>query len=256
MDNTAPRYMRYLGLTSIWTFGVVFILFFTSARLIEADPTDDFSFSLGTSVQSENYKLISESRMTEILADRLDLFPKSQTPRLARHILSLCKKHRLDPAFILSLIQVESRFHVKATSPCGAVGLMQLMIPTAKFVVNQLGLRLSGHENFKGSVLKYSSLNRRMLLDPYINISIGISYLAWLRDYYEGFSSYHVLAAYNIGPNRMDELLAQKSFTPTETKKYFLAIRRGVHKFRDYGAKPQLIQEGHKKSRKHSNHSI
>jgi soluble lytic murein transglycosylase-like protein len=153
---------------------------------------------------------------------------------LARHIISLCKKYRFDPSFVLSLIEVESGFRVKAVSPVGAVGLMQVMSPTAQFVIQDVGFHFSGHENFSGLSLRQKVLTPQILMEPFINTAIGIAYLAWLRDYYRGYSPYHILAAYNVGPGRMNELLAQKSFSPVETKKYFLNIRRGVSQIRYY----------------------
>jgi soluble lytic murein transglycosylase-like protein len=77
-------------------------------------------------------------------------------------------------------------------------------------------------------------------MDPYVNTAIGVAYLAWLRDYYKG-SPYRLLAAYNVGPGRMNELLSQRSFQPTETKKYFLSIRRGVPVFRFYQKRPNKV---------------
>ena len=41
---------------------------------IQADPTDDFSFSLSHGTDVEAYWLMSESRVADIFADRLDLF--------------------------------------------------------------------------------------------------------------------------------------------------------------------------------------
>src|SRR4051794_21795119 len=131
--------MKFLSLTSIWTFSLVASLLFTSSiSLMEADPTDDFSLMLGASAQTEIYSLMSEEQVSHILADRLDLFPKSQAPRLAKHLVCLSRQFRFDPAFILSLIQVESSFRVKAVSSVGARGLMQLMPSTAAFVVQSL----------------------------------------------------------------------------------------------------------------------
>jgi hypothetical protein len=225
--------MKYFGLVHLWMLSLVLGSLLSSIALIEADPTDDFSMSLGHSMQAKGYDLLPETRVSEILADRLDLFPKSQLPRLAHHIVFLCKKYRFDPAFILSLIQVESSFRIKALSPVGAVGLMQVMVPTAHFVVQKLGFHFSGYENFGPHSLSKRVLTRPMLMDPYVNTAIGIAYLAWLRDYYRG-STYRLLAAYNVGPGRMDELLAQKSFKPTETKRYFQLIRQGVPRFRFY----------------------
>lgn len=226
--------MKYLSLTSIWTFSAVVVILSSTVNLSEADPIDDFSFSLGAAAQTEVYNLIPEERVTEILADRLDLFPKSQAPRLARHIVSLCKNYRFDPAFVLSLIQVESSFRVRATSPVGALGLMQVMLPTANFVVQNLRLSPSGFENFQVMSLRSRALTSAVLVEPFVNTMIGITYLAWLRDYYKGLLPYHVVAAYNLGPARLDELLASKSFRPVETKKYFHSIRRGVPHLRFY----------------------
>jgi len=247
--------MKYLRLIFLWSSCLVAVLFWASANLTEADPTDDFSFSLGNSVGTEIYSLIPERRVSEILSNRLDLFPKSKVPLLARHIITLCKKYRFDPSFILALIEVESGFRVKAVSPVGALGLMQVMSPTAQFVIQDLGFHFSGHESFTGASgmsgirgvsLRQKVLTPQILMEPFVNTAIGIAYLAWLRDYYRGYSPYHILAAYNVGPGRMNELLAQKSFRPTETKKYFLNVRRGVSKIGYYN--PPVRKRSKRKS--------
>src|SRR5688572_27686047 len=121
--------MKYFSLTSIWLCCLSTLFLFSSFHVTEADPVDDLSFTLGHPAGTEVYSLIPENRVSEILADRLDLFPKALAPRLAQHIIFLCKEYRFDPAFILSLIEVESGFHVKAASKVGALGLMQVMIP-------------------------------------------------------------------------------------------------------------------------------
>src|SRR4051812_42410968 len=73
------------------------------------------------------YQSMSESQIAEVLRDRLDLFPRSEIPKLSTHLLRLCRRYEFDPAFILALIHTESSFRVKALSPKGAMGLMQLM---------------------------------------------------------------------------------------------------------------------------------
>src|SRR4051812_8549780 len=113
--------MKYFSLTFIRTLGVLFgfcILSLSPGRL---DPTDDFSFSLPHSHRMVTFTLLSEDNVVEILTDRLDLFPVSQIPRLAKHLVQLCCRYRLDPSYILSLIEVESGFQIKAKSPLGAV---------------------------------------------------------------------------------------------------------------------------------------
>lgn len=196
-----------------------------STRL-NADPTDDLSLSLAHAPELDVYSVMSSKRVAEVLQDHLDLFPKSLTPRLARHLVSLCRHYRFDPAFILSLIRVESRFQVKIVSSAGAIGLMQVMPGTARHIIDEWDLPVSRHVDMK-----------RALTDPFFNLTVGIAYLANLRDHYLGRSPYYLLAAYNMGPARMDELLARGSFKPSQTLRYYESIRRGVPDFRYYRGK-------------------
>jgi soluble lytic murein transglycosylase-like protein len=198
-----------------------------STRL-NADPTDDLSLSLAHAPELEVYNVMSERKVSEVLVDQLDLFPKALAPRLARHLLSLCRHYRFDPAFILSLMRVESNFHVKVVSGAGAVGLMQVMPATARHIINEWDLPVSGNVDMK-----------RALTDPFFNMTVGIAYLANLRDHYQGRSPYYLLAAYNVGPARMDELLSRKDFHPNQTLKYYESIRRGVPDFRYYRPAPK-----------------
>jgi soluble lytic murein transglycosylase-like protein len=213
-----------------WISGIIIlsaILFVGFSSLpstrLNADPTDDLSLTLANAPELNAYALMSEHKVAEVLADQLDLFPKSLTPRLARHLVSLCRHYGFDPAFILSLIRVESRFHVKVVSGAGAVGLMQIMPATARVMLEDWDLPLAKPVDFK-----------RALMDPFFNITVGIAYLANLREHYQGRSPYYLLAAYNVGPARMDELLSRKSFHPDKTLKYYESIRRGVPDFRYY----------------------
>jgi len=230
--------MKYLCLISIWTVALGTAFYSASARIIQADPTDDFSFSLSHAPETEVYSLMSEKRVADILADRLDLFPQSQVPKLAHHLVSLCKQYRFDPAFVLSLIEVESGFKIRAISPVGALGLMQVMPATARYVVRELGFRYTT-PYLKASDVRLTgaqagAMSERVIQDPFVNMAIGIAYLAWLRDHYQGLSPYYLVAAYNIGPARLDELRARKSFRPTNTKQYYEAIRKRVPDFRFY----------------------
>jgi soluble lytic murein transglycosylase-like protein len=167
---------------------------------------------------------MSEKKVEIVLSDRLDIFPKSLSPRLAHHLLQLCQFYRFDPAFILSLIQVESGFHIKAVSSVGAIGLMQVMPSTAQVMIDEWDLPAP----------KDGTSVERALTDPFFNLTMGVAYLSTLREHYQGKSPYFLLAAYNVGPARMDELLARKEFRPNLTAKYYDAIRRGIPGFRYY----------------------
>jgi soluble lytic murein transglycosylase-like protein len=148
-------------------------------------------------------------------------------PKLARHILQLCERYELDPAFVLALIDTESSFKTDVRSSAGAVGLMQLMPATARVVAKSIGMNPS------------SAAAR--LEDPFTNVRLGIAYLDYLRhhlmsrggDRWTGRAfPYYVVAAYNMGPARLEQLVAKKGFKPVATLKYFERIRKKVHDFR------------------------
>jgi soluble lytic murein transglycosylase len=146
--------------------------------------------------------------------------------KLARQLIELCEEYRFDPAFILSLIEVESRFRTRVVSPAGAIGLMQLMPATARFMAQSAQETLTTAKDLS-----------QKLRDPFVILTLGTAYLAYLRDEYlieRGYTPYHVLAAYNVGPTRLDQLLTRKDFKPVQTKKYYESILRGVDQFRNY----------------------
>ncbi|HEX6315897.1 MAG TPA: transglycosylase SLT domain-containing protein, partial [Gemmatimonadaceae bacterium] len=54
---------------------------------------------------------------------------------LSTAIFDAAVAERIDPALAFPLVRLESRFNPRALSPVGAVGLTQLMVPTARFYV-------------------------------------------------------------------------------------------------------------------------
>jgi soluble lytic murein transglycosylase-like protein len=152
-----------------------------------------------------------QAQIESILRDRLRDAEASQIPGIAEHLLQLCRRFRFDPAFVLALIQAESGFRVRAESPAGALGLMQLMPASAALIARDNGWKWEGEAS---------------LFDPRVNLTLGMSYLAHLRHRYRGRSPYFFIAAYNIGPARMDELLARPSFRPVQTLKYYREIQK------------------------------
>lgn len=83
----------------------------------------------------------------------------------------------LDPFLIKALIKTESDFNIKAVSPVGARGLMQLMLNTARI-----------YDPY---------LTSSDLFDPSKNVAIGTKFLRNLIDRYGNVQD--ALAHYNLG---------------------------------------------------------
>jgi hypothetical protein len=111
--------------------------------------------------------------------------------------------YRLDPDLVNSVIRAESGFNVRAVSPKGAQGLMQLMPQTA----SQLGVQNA--------------------FDPRANVEGGARYLRELLERYD-FDLIKALAAYNAGPQRVEQYGGVPPYY--ETKAYVARIVRDFNK--------------------------
>ena len=101
-------------------------------------------------------------------------------------ILREAQERDLDPFFVAGLIRQASGFDARIESASGAVGLMQLMPPTAREMAEGLGL----------------SYRPARLREPDYNLRLGIRYLASLVRRFDARAE-EVLSAYNAGPTRM-----------------------------------------------------
>ncbi len=112
------------------------------------------------------------------------------------------QKSGLPIRLIRAVMGTESAGNVRAISPKGAMGLMQLMPATWQALRRQFDL---GADPF----------------DPHDNILAGAYYLRALYDTYgpDGF-----LAAYNAGPGRWENHRDTGQPLPAETRAYVLAI--------------------------------
>jgi soluble lytic murein transglycosylase-like protein len=111
--------------------------------------------------------------------------------------------YHLDPDLVNSVIRAESGFNVRAVSPKGAQGLMQLMPQTA----SQLGVQNA--------------------FDPQANVEGGTRYLRELLERYD-FDLIKALAAYNAGPQRVEQYGGVPPYY--ETKAYVARIVRDFNK--------------------------
>ncbi|MCC6277432.1 MAG: lytic transglycosylase domain-containing protein, partial [Oligoflexia bacterium] len=126
-------------------------------------------------------------------AKRLDPVVKQIFPKEFWELISDDKRRgNVDPYLIVSLMKQESAFDPNALSRSQAVGLMQMILPTAEEVKKELGAKVE---------------LPRDLYDPSINIRFCSYYLEKLIKKFDG-SVPLALAAYNAGPTRIGRFLS------------------------------------------------
>jgi soluble lytic murein transglycosylase-like protein len=125
------------------------------------------------------------------------------SPDLNEVVRAASGTYHLDPDLVNSVIRAESGFNVRAVSPKGAQGLMQLMPQTA----SQLGVQ--------------------NVFDPQANVEGGTRYLRELLERYD-FDLVKALAAYNAGPQRVEQYGGVPPYY--ETKAYVARIVRDFNK--------------------------
>lgn len=99
-----------------------------------------------------------------------------------------CEMRNLDAFHILSLIREESHFDPKARSSANAIGLMQLMLPSASFIAEKKG---------------FESPDDYKLQDPKYNIAVGTAYFSYVLDVVNNVPMY-ATGGYNGGPNAVN----------------------------------------------------
>jgi soluble lytic murein transglycosylase len=119
------------------------------------------------------------------------LFPR---PYL-EEVSNASKASSIEPELVFAVIRKESAFNPSVVSNADAIGLMQLITPTAKSMAEELGVQ---------------SFERDMLYEPAMNIQLGSHYLAKLVTRYRG-NAVPAIAAYNAGEHRVDPWLKRSA---------------------------------------------
>ena len=104
--------------------------------------------------------------------------------------------------WVRAVMHQESGGEQQATSPVGAMGLMQVMPAT-----------------YEGLRVRYQLGD-----DPYDPHNSILAGTAYIREMYDRFGAPGFLAAYNAGPDRVDNYLAGRAALPEETVHYVAAI--------------------------------
>ncbi len=114
-------------------------------------------------------------------------YPKSY----AKWIEPEAKKYSIDPFLIRSLVRQESAFSLRAVSTSNAMGLMQMIPPTADEIAHKLKMKVQIPED---------------MYRPEVNVPMGTFYVSeMLRQFSQNVPM--ALAAYNAGPVRLKSWL-------------------------------------------------
>lgn len=116
------------------------------------------------------------------------------------------KKNNIRPELVAAVVQAESRFKPTARSGAGAVGLMQLVPRTGRW------------------------MGARDLTNPVQNITAGTKYLKYLNDRFDGNET-KVIAAYNAGEGNVKRFGGVPPFK--ETRKYVTKVRNYEQDFKN-----------------------
>lgn len=122
----------------------------------------------------------------------------------AEMLAAAASRHRVDPALLTAMAQVESSFDPGAISPKGAQGLLQLMPATA------------------------SRFGVRDAFDIEQNLNGGARYIKWLLERYEGQTEL-ALAGYNAGEAAVDRYRGIPPYP--ETQAYVTRVLERVDRF-------------------------
>jgi len=130
---------------------------------------------------------------------------------LAEVIYEEANRYHHDPKFILALISAESSFQNWSVSQQGAKGLMQIMPYVAESLAHELGIEWSGD---------------RTLLNPFLNIKMGMHYLSRLILDFDDLEL--ALTAYNCGPTYVKGLLDRKQKVPDNYYRKILEVYQNL----------------------------
>lgn len=108
------------------------------------------------------------------------------------------KKNDVRPELVAAVVEAESRFKPTARSGAGAVGLMQLVPRTGRW------------------------MGARDLTNPAQNIAAGTKYLKYLSERFDGNET-KIIAAYNAGEGNVKRFGGVPPFR--ETRKYVVKVR-------------------------------
>ncbi len=136
-------------------------------------------------------------------------------------VLKYSEEYSVPNELVFAIIKVESNFDPEVVSSAGAVGLMQMLPSTYKWLTTKLG----------------DTYREEDLFDEEINIRYGIYYLSYLHSRFDSWEK--AIIAYNWGEGNFSEFLEEEGYTEgdydsipvTETRNY---VKKVMHHWEKY----------------------
>lgn len=145
---------------------------------------------------------------------------KNYPQKYSEYVEKYSELYGVPEYIVYATIKVESNFSSSAESSAGAIGLMQLMPETFRYLVAE------NKENYESD----------LIYGPETNIRYGTYYLSKLYLEYQNWDT--AFAAYNAGSTNVNEWLADKEYSADgssldeipfpETSKYITKINRAI----------------------------
>lgn len=150
------------------------------------------------------------------------MYPK----KYSEYVELYAKQYEVNSLLVYAIIQAESNFRADSNSKSGAIGLMQVMLSTAKETAEEI-------EDIQ-------SVSVEDLYNPQSNIQLGVKYFSLLLKKYQNNIPL-ALAAYNAGMGNVDRWIEEgilkadgtniENIPYRETNQY---VRKIVNSFQIY----------------------
>jgi soluble lytic murein transglycosylase-like protein len=171
----------------------------------QSEPSDlGALYATGSAAFQQAYAATLDTYRSVMPADRpAPTAAETGDPVLGNVVAEASNRFDLPELWIRAVMQVESDGDAGATSPKGAMGLMQVMPETYAYLSDRYGL---------GD-------------DPYAPRNNVLAGSAYLREMYDRYGAAGFVAAYNAGPGRYEDSLCRGCTLPEETKRYVASVR-------------------------------
>jgi len=148
------------------------------------------TFQMGTP-SANSTERVHVGTVRALLADEASGLPASTRNQIADVLLQAEREHGLDPLLVMGVIAHESDWRPDAVGPSGSRGLTQIQPLTGRALAQRAGIAWKGNAT---------------LDEPVTNVRLGVAYLAELHEQF-GRNAHYTLAAYNVGPGRLEQIL-------------------------------------------------